>query len=287
MASVDVALATANGVGDNDRDAAPLRAALRRRGVAAHDVVWNDAAVDWSRFALTVLRSTWDYPEQHSGFLRWTRHVNRAGRLCNDADIVAWNTHKRYLLALAEADVPVVPTTVVPPGGTLALPADRAFVIKPAVSAGSRDTARFDPEQHDGARAHAERLHAAGRDVLVQPYLADVDDRGETALIFVDGRYSHAIRKGPMLTGTRRMIAGLYLEEDIAAREPTDAEIAVADAALAAVPTDRAPLYARVDVLPAEPDPLVLEVELVEPSLFLAFDGGAADRLAAAIVGRL
>jgi O-ureido-D-serine cyclo-ligase len=162
------------------------------------------------------------------------------------------------------------------------------IVVKPAVSAGSLDTSRHRRERRDEAIAHVARLHAEGRTAMAQPYLAAVEgERGETGLVFVDGAFSHAIRKGPMLVPGLPIGGGRYVEEDIRPATPTAAEHAVAATALAAIPGG-APLYARVDLVPdAAGAPVVLELELVEPSLFLVHDGGAAGRVAAAIAGRL
>ena len=159
------------------------------------------------------------------------------------------------------------------------------------MGAGSQDTGRYDlgrPAERAEAVGLAERILAGGRGVVVQPYLAGVDVEGETALVHVDGRLSHAVRKAALLTGPAGDVAGLYVEERTAACTPTAAQRAVAAQALATVAGDGPPLYARVDVLPG-PDgaPVVLEVELTEPSLFLGHDRGAADRLAGAIADRV
>jgi hypothetical protein len=125
---------------------------------------------------------------------------------------------------------------------------------------------------------------------MVQPLLAAADSRGETALAFVAGWYSHALARRVPLPEPGRPGTGLYLEEELAPREPSESERAVADAALAAAPSPGALLYARVDLLEDEHGrPLVLELELAEPSLYLAFGDGALERFADAIanaVGR-
>lgn len=282
-----VALATAADAVDHDDDLGPLVSALARRGVRAQPVVWDDPAVDWRRFARVVLRSTWDYPRRHRDFLAWTAGVDRAGALRNRAGVVAWNTDKRYLRELAAAGVPVVETHLVEPGAPVPVPAagGDGVVVKPAVSAGAQDTVRHDADDADAIGAHVARLHAQGRVAVVQPYVADVDQAGETALVFLADRFSHAIRKGPLLDGSRATVGGLFSEEDIRSRVPSAAERAVAERTLDALPHDRRSLlYARVDLLPdAERGPVVLEVELVEPSLFLATADGAAERFAAAI----
>lgn len=283
-----VALATAEDAVDLDDDAPLLVDALARRRVTAELRVWDDDSVDWQNWDLVVLRSTWDYPRRREVFLRWTHDVAAVTALCNRPDVVSWSSDKRYLLELSDRGVAVVPSAVYSPREHVELPERGRFVVKPAVSAGSQDTARYDRATHADAVTHARRLQTQGRDILVQPYVEQVDDRGETALVFIDGRYSHAIRKGPILNGASETVGGLFAAEEIRLRTPTAREHAAANAAFAALPFEPAELlYARVDLLPG-PDgtPLLLEVELVEPSLFLRFCEGAADRLAAAITAR-
>jgi hypothetical protein len=277
-----VAIATCADLPELDSDDRLLLAPLAARGVAAEAAVWDDPDVDWDRYDLVILRSTWDYVPRRDEFLAWT---TRVPRLVNPARVVAWNTDKRYLDELASAGVPAVDTTWVGPDGSWSPPGSGTWVVKPAVSAGSLDTGRYElPEQRDLAAAHVRRLRDAGRLVMVQPYLAAVDTRGETALIHLGGAYSHAIRKSPMLTGPDEPGPKLFRPEEITARTPTPAERAVADLALGAVPFPEPLLYARVDLIdgPAG-EPLLVELELAEPSLFLGWAPGAADRFATAI----
>jgi glutathione synthase/RimK-type ligase-like ATP-grasp enzyme len=241
--------------------------------------------VEWAGFDLAVLRNPWDYSRRRDEFVAWARTVPA---LANPADVVAWNTDKRYLRELASAGVPVVPTTWVSPDEAWQPSADGEFVVKPAVSAGSVDTGRYAlPAQRELAAAHVARLQAAGRLVMVQPYLASVDTYGETALLYIGGGYSHAIRKGPMLRGPDTGVDGLFVTEEITPRTPTEAERALGEATLAALPFVASELlYARVDLLDSGNGPVVIEVELTEPSLFLGTAPGAADRLAACILCR-
>jgi hypothetical protein len=273
-----IALATCAQLPDLDPDDRLLRSAL---GDAAAAPVWDDPAVDWDAFDVVLPRNTWDYIVRRDEFLAWTERVGE--RLLNPPEVVRWNTDKRYLAELDAAGLPVVPTAVVTPGDALHAP---PLVVKPAVGAGSIDAARHD--DHESAAAHVARLHGAGHVVLAQPYIQAVDERGETALIYLDGAYSHAIRKGPLLGAGEapRDDSGLFVTEDISAREPTDDERAAAERIMAWV-TDRfGPLlYARVDLLPGD-EPSLLELELTEPSLFLASAPGAAERLASAIMAR-
>ena len=278
-----VALATCRELPAGDEDAGLLLTACVSAGLDAEWRVWDDPATDWGSYDLVVIRSTWDYVPRRDDFTDWARSVPR---LANPADAVAWSTDKAYLRGLAAAGVPVVPTTWLAPGDEVGDAVAGDVVVKPTVSAGAKDTARYGPAEADRARAHAAALLAAGRPVMVQPYLAAVDEVGETAVVHVGGRYSHALRKGALLRpGDAAEVEGLWRPEEITAAEPTPAQLALAEQALAAVPggPERL-LYARVDLLPG-PDgaPLVVEVELAEPSLFLSAVPGSADRLAAAI----
>ncbi|HEX6234509.1 MAG TPA: hypothetical protein VFZ63_15385 [Jiangellaceae bacterium] len=286
MSAPRVALATCRDFAQLDQDDRLVIPALAVSGIRAEPAVWNDPTVDWHSYDLVVVRSTWDYVDSRDDFLHWAESVPR---LANDADLLRWNTDKRYLRELAQADVPVVPTEWLDPGDELDLPADGEYVIKPAISAGSRDTGRFDladPVQRELAGKHAGGLLDQGATVMVQPYLDAVDAAGETALLFLGGQFSHAIRKGPLLTGPDTAVDGLFRSEEITARQASMAERDTAEAALAALPGDTAQalLYARVDLIPnAAGQPVLLELELAEPSLFLGYDDGAAPRFAAAI----
>ena len=219
------------------------------------------------------MRSTWDYPDRREVFLAW---ADSLPYVMNPPDVLRWNTDKRYL---QELPVDVIPTTFVEPGSPFEIP-DAPFVVKPAVGAGSIGAARYAPGD-ERASAHVDALHAQDKTVMVQPYLEAVDTEGEVALMFVGGTFSHAVRKGALLTAGAGPGSGLYLEEEITAAEPSREELALGDEALAALPFDRDRLlYARIDLLPG---PVVLEVELTEPSLFIGYAEGAPERFAEAI----
>jgi len=276
-----IALVTAREAVGHDEDMDPLLAALRAEGAEAESPIWDDPAVDWTRYRLAVLRSTWDYSRRRDEFLAWADQVERKVRLVNSAAIVRWNTDKGYLRDLQKAGVPIVPTHFIDPGDPIRLPYPGEVVVKPAVGAGSMDVGRF-PEPGKPAEDHARRLLDAKRRVLVQPYLRNVDEAGETALIYFGGEYSHAIRKGPMLGASREVVGGLYLKEDIRPREASAAERRVGDLALKAAPGPF--LYARVDVIPGPEGPVVLEFEATEPSLFFKHSAGSAARYARTIL---
>lgn len=289
-----VAIVTCAAFPDLESDDRLVRAPLAARGVTAEAVIWDDPAVDWAGYDLVVLRSPWDYTARRDDFVAWAQTVPA---LANPADIVRWNTDKRYLEQLSAAGVAVVPTSWIEPGQQWSLPAERGqFVIKPSVSADSWDTGRYnlaDPEHRELAQAHVRRIGAAGRVTMVQPYLSAVDTDGETALLFLAGpdglRFSHAIRKGAMLTGPDLGPAEPRKTERVTPRAATPEQVAVAEKILAEVPggPERL-LYARVDLIPGEGDmPLLVELELTEPSLFLGYADGAPDRLADAILTHL
>ncbi len=281
-----------------DEDMPALLEALAACGAAADVVVWDDPAVAWQRYRLAVLRSTWDYVDRIAEFLAWTRRCAGLTRLVNAAEVVRWNTDKHYLQALAAAGVAIVPTRFVEPGADPAAGLDgflrvddgsstvvfQEFVVKPAIGAGSRDTARYARGDRAVALEHLARLGAAGRAALLQPYLEAVDSYGETAVIYLGGEYSHAARKGPLLRAGAGPVSGLFAPEEISAREPDAAERRVADAAYRALPFAPLP-YARIDLIrDAAGEPVVLEVELTEPSLFFACAPGAASRYAQALL---
>jgi O-ureido-D-serine cyclo-ligase len=289
-----IALITAAAARDLDDDLPPLIAALRETGVDASVVDWHDEAVDWSRFDLALLRSTWDYTQRPAEFLAWIDRAAKATTIANPPGVVRWNSDKHYLADLARTDIPTVSSTFVEPGDdprtALSRFLDRCageFVVKPSVGAGSRDAQRYAREELDSAATHAKRLLDANRSVLLQPYLDRIDVSGETALIFFDGAFSHAIRKGPLLRRGEGPTRALFATEHITPREPDAAEIDVALRTLAAIPFGKPLLYTRVDLIRDDAgSPCVLELELTEPSLFFAHAPGSAQRFAHAIVSR-
>jgi O-ureido-D-serine cyclo-ligase len=296
-AATRVALVTAAAARDLDDDLPPLAEALGRAAVAFDIVGWDDPTVDWSRYALAVLRSTWDYTQRLPEFLAWLSRAAAQTLLLNPLEVVRWNTDKHYLAALERAGVAIVPSAFAEPGEEAgaalarfleAHPCAREFVVKPAVGAGSRDARRHAREDRTEAVAHLDALLRSGRSAVLQPYLDRVDAHGETALIHVDGVFSHAIRKGPLLRRGEDATRALFAAEHITARTPDAAEFALAERALAAIPFGGPLLYARVDLIrDAGGAPCVLELELAEPSLFFATSAGSAAHFAQAIARRI
>ncbi len=278
-----VAVVTCREVSELDADGLAVAKALADVGLAPEPVVWDDPQVDWSRYVVALLRSTWDYPERRDEFLAWASRVDGLTRLLNPYEALRWNSSKRYLLDLQGAGLPVVPTHFIAPGEERRLPNEGGeFVVKPAVSAGSRNTARYGVGDVEEALTLVSRLLDQGRTVMIQPYLSSVDERGERLLVYLDGRFRHAGRKGPLLERGAGLVEGLFAPEDVTPADPSPVERAVADAAISLV-AERfgPPAYARIDlVTDRDGGPLVLELELIEPSLFLAEAGGDPEPLA-------
>jgi glutathione synthase/RimK-type ligase-like ATP-grasp enzyme len=271
-----IALATCAALPELDEDGPALLEALAQVGLAVDIRVWDDPSVDWSAYDLVVLRSVWDYWERHEEFLAWTRSVPR---LLNSADVVAWNTDKAYLGRLAAAGVPVVPTTYVtsPDGWS---PPDVPFVVKPTVSAGARDSAAY-AASDQAAVAHVASLIERGKVAMVQPYVGAVDTLGETAVLVFGGQVSHGARKGAILTEGAGVDNTVVSRQHVTPRQPSAAEVALAEQVLSVVRgwgDDL--LYARVDLLPG---PVLIELEVTEPALFLSHSDGAAERFAQAV----
>jgi glutathione synthase/RimK-type ligase-like ATP-grasp enzyme len=282
-----IALVTCREVEESgyDRDLPVLADAVERAGAEAAVVCWDDPDVGWDGFDLAVIRSTWDYSWRAAEFVAWAERCGALTALANPAAVVRWNTDKRYLGDLAAAGVPVVDTRYLAPGDPADLPADREYVVKPTSGAGARNAARYTPEDRDRAVRHLEWMHAEGLTAMVQPYMRSIDTAGERALLFYGGRFLHAIRKGAVLEPGTAYDADKVAHPNVRPWEPTLAELAVAERALAAVPDAPELLYARVDLVDGDDGaPRVMELELVEPNLFLFLHEASVPVVAEAIV---
>ncbi|MGL5858163.1 MAG: ATP-grasp domain-containing protein [Angustibacter sp.] len=281
-----LAWVTARPARGRDDDQPLAVSALRQAGAVVSVIDWDDPRADWASFDRVVLRSTWDYPERLLQFHAWLDSVAAASDLRNPAPMVRWSTDKHYLGELDAAGIPVIATTFVEPGQSAQFPGGE-FVVKPAVGAGSRGAASYNPghhdlnhhdlNHHDLAAAHVRRLHAAGSTALVQPRVASVAHHGECALVFLGGEYSHAARKRVRLPHASA-VDDLFAAEDLQPVTADTDQRAIAQAVLEMV-TARfgVPTYARVDLVQDDAgQPMVLEVELVEPSLFLPQAGPQA-----------
>ncbi|MGH9884328.1 MAG: ATP-grasp domain-containing protein [bacterium] len=287
-ASRRVALVTYERAPDLAPDDRVLVPSLAATGIEARPVVWSDAAIDWRTFDAVVLRSSWDYHLRADEFRAWLGALDSAGvQVLNSPALVRWNSDKRYLLDLARRGVATIPTMVVPRGATdeVSLTATAEgwsrIVVKPTVSASGYETHALDLPFDDDARAIIARVTRL-TDVLVQPFAPEVPRNGEYSFTFIEGEFSHATIK--------RARAGEFRvqTEHGGSVEPAVVSaslVAQASHALAVLP--EVPLYARVDGITRGDAFLLMELELIEPNLFLELGNGAADRLARAILRAL
>jgi hypothetical protein len=285
--SVDIALVTCAKLPDLDPDDRPLAAALAARGLEVAAVRWDDPDFDWAATRLAMLRSPWDYYLRFEEFLAWAERAAAATALWNPWPLVRWNLDKGYLAELAARGAPVVPTHRLRRGDRprlaelLAVAGWASAIVKPAIGADSWQTFRVDGAEVIEAQARLERL-LREHDVLVQPFLPSVETYGERCLVFLDGSFSHAVRKNALTLGGRW--AGL--PEGMPVPAAAD-ELAAAQAVLAAMPAQQW-LYARVDLVrDGAGRPLLLELELAEPTLFLADHPEGLARLVTALEHRL
>lgn len=277
-----------------DPDAGLLGPALLAAGASSIVCAsWDDPTVDWSSFDVVLVSGTWDSVDRPAEYLGWTSTVAATTTLLNPHDVIAWNLDKRYLRELEATGLPVVPTVWLGPDDTVgpsSLPRGD-IVVKPAVSAGGRATAWYGATSRDAALVHVAALQAAGATVMVQPHVAGVASVGEVKSVYVDGVASHAARVGGLLErDTGVMDEPWEKAVPVSAVVPSAAERTVGDAVIDELRRrfGVAPVYARVDVvLDAVCAPCILEVELIDPLLFLSLaPSGAVERLAAAIVRR-
>jgi glutathione synthase/RimK-type ligase-like ATP-grasp enzyme len=281
----DVLLATGVDHPDLWEDELVLVEALADRGLSAGPGVWSDSSVDWAAARIVLVRSAFDYIRDREGFCAWADRVEAATPLHNPARVLRWNSHKSYLRELEAAGVPIVPTAWVDAGsrtdlaGLLAERSWRDAVVKPAVDNGARGALRVHAGDPEKGQSHLDRL-LAERDVMIQPFVAATETSGERAMIHIDGRFSHAIRKDQMLAGRTFSLARTP------PIVPESQELALAAQVLSLIPESPL-LYARVDAVMDGGVARLMELEVIEPVLFFSKAPGSADRMAAAISARL
>ena len=282
-----------------DYDMPLLLEACRVSGYAAEVCEWEDGAVDWTSFDAIVLRSPWNCIEQLPAFFAWCERVASQTLLLNPLSVAKWGLNKLYLADIAARGVPIIPSLFVAPDSCpmhawrdffAAHPGTEEIVIKPTIGSYSRGVRRFRRSMESDAVMHMARLLGQGSHVIVQPYLSAFDLHGETDMVYFDLQFSHAIRKGAMLAADGTV--NVPTLEFRTARNPDADELAVAEAALKAAAAhldlEQQLLYGRVDVVRgADGKPVVLEMEICEPSLNLPFCEGSALRLVQAVARRI
>ena len=288
-----IALVSGGEAREFDTDLPYLSRALGDRGIITEVVDWDNASVDWSRYSMAIVRSPWDYHRRYPEFLTWLDAVSAVTTLQNPADIIRWNTNKEYLDELVDAKIGIVPTTFVRSAQDLVTITnegmlERDIVVKPTISAGSNNTERHE-ESPVKAAAHLGFLLDAGFIAMVQPYQRFIDERGETGMVYFNGQLSHSFRKGAILATGENIKNGLFTVEDIAPRTASAQERELGEAVMTFVKKKwgEYPLYARVDVVRGSAGvPVVMELELAEPSFFLQVDHEAPSRFASAVLAR-
>lgn len=284
-----LALIAQRGEAELYTDGPAMVAALDRKGVEASIFPWGPPR-RWADFDGVVVRGASDYLDNQDEFAAWADGVATQTRLANPPDVLRWNSDKRYLRDLEAGGVPLVPTMWVEPGSDFdpaEVPWDE-FVVKPIVSAGARDTARYDGSRWPAAVDHVGRLASSGAGAMVQPYLPVVETDGEVGVFVFGGEVSHAVSKLGVLRPGAAPVDDftLAIEQEAATAQVTPGISDFADRVLAAVPGGAARLlYARVDFVPdGAGDHLLLELELIEPFFFFDTYEAAADRFADAVL---
>jgi hypothetical protein len=261
---------------DDDR---PLAAALARRGAVVLSASWDDPDFPWDCLDIALIRSTWDYPRRIDEFVDWLSRVERQTRVVNPPGIIRWNLNKRYLAELTNKGIRVVPTAFVEIGAAARLEEIcgehgwGTVVLKPTISADSWETIRVEPGGYSEGQAYLER-HRAAREIMIQPFVEDVEHGGEHSLMFFGGLYSHAVRKNSAFLG------GRHVGPEGLPSDPGSDAVEMARSLLAKAGVPEIP-YARVDLARDETGaPMLLELELFEPTLFFLEKPGSEELLA-------
>lgn len=271
---MDIALASSAHDHMNDGDLTYLVEAATQLGHRAQVVVWDDETVDWSNFDKVAIRSCWDYTHRREEFLDWCENVGT--RLINTPAIVSWNSDKFYLRDLSEAGVRIIPT-MWDVDTVEALGTHQSWVVKPTISAGAANTAHWtDPQS---ALSHSIELLVSGRHTMTQPYVSSIDTVGEFAIYMFNGTHSHTVRKPALLEADRAPDVNISFPGGLRAVTVEQELVDFAQTAIASAQgvIGQEIVQARVDVVLADSgEPLLMELELVEPALFLDFAPKAA-----------
>lgn len=277
-----IALASSAADHAGDTDLPQLIAAAEVLGHTATVAIWDDPAVDWNSFDVLAVRSCWDYTTRRDEFVAWCQSNDQ--HLTNAAAVIAWNSNKTYLRDLEQAGVAIIPT-LWDARTTGELGEHRSWVVKPTISSGSANTAHWTTAE--AAASHSEELLAAGKHTMTQPYVASIDTVGEFANYFFGGRYSHTVRKPALLEADQTPAATASFPAGLRAINVDSEMLAFSEGVLrqAELITGKSIVQARVDVvLDDNNKPMLMELELVEPALFLDFVPSAAETYIRAVI---
>lgn len=265
-----------------------LPPALMALGMKVSVCVWNSPAVDWTSFDVIVIRCPWDYHEKLPEFLTWLQHLEQLQvKVLNDLATLRWNLNKNYLFELQSVGLPLIPSICLRPEDLrsleelLAAMQTDEIVVKPVQSAGAWRTLRVQ-KGHAALYENDFSQWRLEQDFLVQPFMPEIVTQGECSLVFFDGAYSHALIK-------RAKQGDFRVQSDhggsVEAMQASSELIAQAEKILQTLP--HIPCYARVDGVIREGQFLLMELELLEPELFLELAPHAATQLAQAIIKRV
>lgn len=249
-----------------------LIAALRDLGHEARSAVWSDPARDWRAFDAVVIRSCWDYHLHADKFLAWIAALERdATPVINPPELIRWNSQKIYLRELEAAGI-AIPGSVIVPEGTeenlaklCAQGGWQIAVVKPLISASAHRTERRNSGIVRGP-------------AMIQEYIAAIETEGEFSLTFIAHEYSHAVNKKPRAGDFR--VQEEHGGKIVAAQPPAGAQ-AFAQNVLGKMP--QRCTYARVDIVSDQGQFRLMELEVIEPELYLHLAPGSAQKLAQAI----
>jgi glutathione synthase/RimK-type ligase-like ATP-grasp enzyme len=263
---------------DTDFDISIMVDALKKLGLNVDIVVWHDSNVEWSSFDAVWIRSTWDYAKKYSEFISWVTMVAGLSKLINPLDVILENSNKIYLNKLQSNGVPVIPSTFISSVSELQVSLEdeaKTFVMKPVIGAGARGARRCRGLE-DLQSAVDQHFRNSEVDLIIQPYLDEVDTLGEIAVICCLGEPVHAIRKVPALSEGGH--------GDFAANVDIDIELSNFVKTILKQHVGRSTyenlLYSRVDVVPYKGSFLLMEIEAVEPALFLSMNPSSAQYFA-------
>jgi glutathione synthase/RimK-type ligase-like ATP-grasp enzyme len=274
---IDVTLVTCRAHPRLPQDDQFLLASLERRGIRHRIAIWDDPNVDWSNSSVTLLRAAWDSHLNPSGFIAWLDSLGSQSHLLNTTSLVQWNFDKQYLVELREKGRDVVPTAIVTSASEVALSqvlqqiSAAEIVVKPRFGADAYGVTRLAPKL-EAVAAHFKRFGANGG-LLIQPFIPEVELERERSLVFVGGRFSHALYRNPFGSGPTRQTPDNV-------HTPTAEELSYCRELLGSLPRLT---YARVDLIPVDGRSTLMELEIVDPSLFFEAQPAAADALAAEV----
>lgn len=277
-----VVFATCRSMPGFQPDDVSIAAALEARGCTVTPAAWNGSFAPFERADLVVVRSAWDYFDEATAFEAWLQRLKAvSGVVCNAPSLMLWNSNKKYLLDLAERGAPLPPTKLSQPNATALMAAmdEMALseaVVKPVIGAGASGLTVIQRDDAESIERAAAALRCEG---LVQPLISEIRTLGETSCTFFGGEFSHAVIKRPATDSILVQVEHGGRTESAAL---TPGQVATARSMLDLLPEPA--VFARVDMVLTEAAPLLMEIEVIEPELFVIHDAAASDRFASVLL---